>query len=219
MLPTSKLLPCALFSFSYVHGASRADLDRPIDSLVLQGVSAREAIKALAFKARIPMGITGFVSERHNRLNRTISLKVAGQPTRDILQEICRQDPQYKWAQQRDGGVKVQLGERALSLTNLVISIAFRGNAIFADSALTLFLEEPKILRWEKVSGCHIGHRIFFTGGSLPKVALPNLEIQRQPMWSVLNELSVRTARYFWSAIGSAPGVPCFVDVDLLRAQ
>ncbi len=221
----SRSILCIFAFFLYLSagGAVETDvvsLDTPIGPFSSHGKRTAEVFKQLAYDAHVPIGISGFVIAKNNSEERTISIDMEGKSLREVLDEICRQDPNYKWQQFRDHGIDVRLGARPLTLLNVVVRNFTVEGPILANSTLSLFLDRPEVKRWGQTHRCGLGHPVVLNGNPQPdRLELPPLQIRDEPLWKIFNELSIKSQRYFWLVIGSSAEVPCYIDINVLSGR
>ena len=189
-------------------------IDSSVGSFSSLDKSAVEVFEDLARHAHVTIGVSGFVVAGHKREERKVSIDVDGKSLREVLDAICRQDLDYKWRQFSDHGIDVRLGPHPLTLTDVPI-VNLSMEDVSPPNVLGLVFHLPEVKLWEQTNGCRVGHPMIINGNPRSDTGWTvTLKLHNKPFWKILNDLSVKSQSYFWSAIGSS-GSSCYVFLDI----
>jgi len=123
-------------------------IDSSVGSFSSLDKSAVEVFEDLARHAHVTIGVSGFVVADHKREDRKISIDVDGKSLREVLDDICRQDPDYRWRQFSDHGIDVRLGPHPLTLTDVPIANLSMED-VSPPNVLVLVFHLPEVKLWE----------------------------------------------------------------------
>ncbi len=207
---------CAYLTIVRAHSSSVTNM--AVEPFSEHDKTTAEIVKSLARHAHVPMGISGFVVNNQKRIEPTISVDAHGQSLREILDDVCRQDPQYKWQETPDNGIAITLGARRLSLLDVSVR-KFNVKDVRPMQILGALLTIPEVKKWEQAAGCRVGYPVIINGQPEPDLrSRTSLTTGKEPLWRVLNAVSKITRTYTWSAISST-GPSCFIVLDTLPFQ
>ncbi len=132
-----------------------------------------------------------------------------------MLDEICRKDPRYSWRSFRDGGIQVIMGSSPLSLIDVAVK-SFQVKDARAMESRSRLLQLQEVRAWGAKNGCRVSH-IVISNGQVPADSgwRANFDIRDEPLWKVMNKLSISAETFFWSAI--RPAADCFINLDILE--
>ncbi len=213
-----KLLVLMTFSCSSLTSLKGADtaIDSLMPNFSLHNKRTYEIFIELAQRIHIPIGISG--ENLGPNYNQQISIDSNGKSLRQVLDEICSKDRRFSWTQLSDGSISVWIGPHQLSLVNIRVK-SLHVDDVSETNLVTLVLQLPEVRRWERATGCGIGHQLIIVGNPPPEVTWKaNLQISNKPLWKVLNDLSVSSGSYSWSAVKYA-GTPCFINFNPPRGK
>lgn len=210
----SFLVCCACLAAS---DTKRNIIDVKVEHFSSHDKSTAEVLNDLALQIHVPIGISGFVVFNPEDRNRKTSIDADAKPLREILQEICSKDPAYSWRLFGDHSIDVRLRPRALSLIGISIA-KLQINGATSAEALVGLLSLPQVQKWRDRTGCQAGHQVIINGQPPPDSNWrANVKVHDVPLWKILNELSIDSETYFWSAVGSSN--PCYVFVDIMNGK
>lgn len=191
-------------------GSAQSD-EGPASALSVESFGAHEELAAailtrLAQQTHIAIGVSG---ENVGPDSRLISVTSGRTSLKNLLDEICLQDPRYSWKDTADGSISITIGPRRLDLVDITVERA-KLTEIRSTEAISWMLQMPEVQRWEKRNKCSVAQGVAMG----PKVETwnVNVDLSEEPLWRVLDELAVQSKTYFWSAVKFSND-PCEVNL------
>lgn len=181
-------------------------VDLSLGSFVAREERTIEVFRALARVSHIVIGVSGEWIGSDRTL---ISIGARHLRVRDILDEICTKDPRYKWQEAQDGNIHVSMETHRLTLDDVNIAAMNIGTVNSSELSM-LISHQSQVEAWKTRSSCNIGH--VFLGQPEESWHL-KVDAKDEPLWKVLNEISVQNGTYFWEAI-KISSAPCTISLN-----
>ncbi len=166
-----------------------------------------EVLRSLAKQAHIAMGVSGLmIGPEKTR----ISIDVEQETFKDILNQICAEDPRFSWHETRDGNISVVVGKQLPALLKVTVKTVNIGR-ISSTELVTIISRLPEVQEWSFRSKCQIGQVVVM--GPIPEAWNFKLNETDQRLEKILNDAAVASKRYSWSAIKFSEN-PCVINLS-----
>ena len=155
------------------------------------------------------MGVSGTWIGADEKL---ITISEQNAPLGKVLDDICRADPRFSWAQAGDGSIQIHLGTEHLGLLDVVVD-SFHGEAISPAEVTSAVVMMPEVRLWSSHNKCKVGKVV--VGGSERTSENPISVLGNgQPLWKVLDQIAEKTDSYLWYMIKFSNDDSCAINLN-----
>jgi hypothetical protein len=201
---------CVVFFLTIVQTVDAQSISNTAANVVVDNFSISqertvEVLRALARQAHVVIGVSGELIGPDQKL---ISVSANQTPLRNVLDDICLKDRRYKWQETKDGNLSVSVGKKRLELLDVIIKTMKIGPMSSPD-LMMLVSRRLEVEEWTTHAECRIMQ--VFTGSAGDTWSL-DMNVKSEPLWKVLNDVSLQNGTYFWSALKFSND-PCTINL------
>jgi hypothetical protein len=163
----------------------------------LEAWSAEDALRYLAQKAGVVVGVDAVLPERETN----IVFDFAGGTVADFLNTFVAKRPDYAW---RDEGDIIHVSRKGarVSLTNVVI--AYPGGETRNMNRMRMWMalhERPEVKAWMRASNCRFGGEPFHAKNFKPHKGPISIEPGTMTVAHFLDEVAQQSGENYWAIL------------------